>query len=709
MSENKHSPSSQKVMTSERTTQSGSDRLLEIDGLSVEYQSPDRSIKALRNVSISLNEGETLGIAGESGSGKSTLALAILQYLGDNGSVTDGSISFKDQSLLESSQEELHSIRGNEIAHVPQNPQTSLNPSITVGEQIAEVLRLHQGKSSSEAKEEVIEILRQVNISDPEENYDRYPHELSGGMQQRVLIAMALSCNPELLILDEPTTGLDVTTQSKILSLINELKDGFNTSIVLITHDLGVLAETSDQVAILYAGELVEKGAVSDIFSNPANPYTQGLLAATPGIGNERELKPIPGNIPNLDHVPDGCIFADRCEFVEEECRTGQINLESVDEGSEHVTRCRRWDHVVDEPLGTAESDWSTSGMVEEAYDDGQKILEAKNLTKSFGESSLLDQVFGGEQPVQAVNGVNVDVYESETVGIVGESGCGKSTLGRLLVQLLDQDEGTIEFRGKDISDASETFDKFRKDTSIVFQNPDSSLNPQKRVYSILERPLDLLGGDGEQDKDEAISELLTQVGLGPEYATKYPSALSGGEKQRVGIARAFASNPKFVVLDEPVASLDASVQANILGLLQDLKAEYNTSYLLISHDLSVVNHICDRVGVMYLGKIVEIGRKSDVFNPPYHPYTQALLSTVPSMDPKDNRERIHLEGDVPSARNPPNGCSFHSRCPKKMGDECERTAPELEETNTSDREHIRHRISCHLDEGEMSNPVREE
>ncbi len=694
-------------MTRARTAQSTSDRLLEIDGLSVEYQLPDRTIKALRDVSMSLEEGETLGIAGESGSGKSTLALAILQYLGDNGNVSGGSISFKDTSLLDASDEDLRSIRGNEIAHVPQNPQTSLNPSITVGEQIAEVIRLHQGKSSTEAKEDAIGILRQVNISDPEENYERYPHELSGGMQQRVLIAMALSCNPELLILDEPTTGLDVTTQSKILSLINELKDEFNTSIVLITHDLGVLAETSDRVAILYAGELVEKGTTSDIFSNSANPYTRGLLAATPDIETERELKPIPGNIPNLDRVPDGCIFADRCEFVEDECRTGQIDLEAVDDGSGHVTRCRRWEHVVDEPLKTSESEGTTSGPVDEAYDSDRKLLEAKNLTKTFGETGLLDQVFGGEQPVQAVNGVDIDVCESETVGIVGESGCGKSTLGRLMVQLLDQDEGTIEFRGEDISSTSDAFDEFRKDTSIVFQNPDSSLNPQKRVYTILERPLDLLADGAEQDKDERIAKLLMQVGLGPEYATKYPGELSGGEKQRVGIARAFASNPKFVVLDEPVASLDASVQANILDLLQELKAEYNTSYLLISHDLSVVNHICDRVAVMYLGEIVETGPKSDVFNPPYHPYTQALLSSIPSMDPEDDRERIHLEGDVPSARNPPSGCSFHSRCPKKIGEQCEQSKPELEGTNAGGQDN-RHRVSCHLDEEQMNEPVRE-
>ena len=672
--------------------------LLRVDSLDVEFSAKEGTIRALRDVSMTVQQGETVGIVGESGSGKSTLALAIVRYLANNARIPNGTITFKGQDVYELSQAELRTIRGNEIAHVAQNASRALNPSLRIGTQIKESIELHQDPASDEAAmERVYEVLEQVNIPDPSEFAQRYPSELSGGQQQRALIAVGLSCNPDFLILDEPTTGLDVTTQAKLLDLIDDLKIEVNVGIMLITHNLGVVAQIADRVNILYAGKMMEKGPVDDVFDLPANPYTQALLATTPELGKQKNLRAIPGQIPALGDIPDGCIFADRCEFVTDECRSGDIEMEDVSEN--HETRCLNWETAVDDPI---ESEFTTR----ETSTAGDVILEAENVVKHYDQGTIVQKLLTDHNPVRAVQGVDLQVSENETVGLVGESGCGKSTLGRTLLRLHDPTEGTIRYRGDDLQDLSKSeIEAFRSECQILFQDPEASINPRKTVKSVIERPLKLFTEMDAGARDERISELLNQVFLTEDLKSKYPHELSGGQQQRVAIARAFATNPSLVVLDEPVSSLDVSVQASILNLLNDLREEFDTSYLLISHDMGVIETVCDRLAVMYLGKIVEQGSIRDVFEPPYHPYTRSLLSGIPSLDPASGDNRLRLEGDVPSARDPPTGCSFHTRCPQKIDGVCEAEEPTLQPVGNSDGG-IPHEVSCKLDKSEMTHPI---
>lgn len=671
--------------------------LLNVDSVSVEFTVPDGTVSALRDVSITVEKGETLGIAGESGSGKSTLALAIVRYLANNGRITEGSIEFKGRDVYSLSKRELQSIRGNQIAHVAQNPASALNPSMVIGEQIKETIDLHQDyESDDDAWEQVYDVLRQVNIPQPEDMADRYPSELSGGQQQRALIAIGLACNPELLILDEPTTGLDVTTQAKLLDLIRELKYEFDVGILLITHNLAVIAKIADRVNILYAGEVMEKGPVDEVFTRPANPYTQALLATTPELDREKNLRPIPGQIPSLTDIPDGCIFADRCAFATDECSSQPIPMESPTEDRE--TRCIRWETAMADPIqaGTAS---------ERHYSPGEVILEATDLEKYYDTGTYFQNLIGNHEPVKAVDGVDLSIREGETVGLVGESGCGKSTLGRTVLRLHQPTGGTVTFRGTNLEDMSKgELKEFRSECQIIQQDPEGSLNPRKRIRTILERPVDLFTDLGKSERNDRVFELLDQVNLSHDLATKYPHELSGGQQQRVAVARAFAANPSLVVLDEPVSSLDVSVQASILNLLGDLQDEYNTSYLLVSHDMGVIKAICNRLSVMYLGEIVESGSLDAVFTPPYHPYTRSLLSSIPSLDPHEEGSRITLEGDVPSARNPPSGCSFCTRCPEKIGDVCETDDPKLEPVEGSDESGLQ--IACHHDDDELMDRI---
>lgn len=672
--------------------------LLDIDSLSVEYESDRGVVRALRDVSLTIREGEVLGIAGESGSGKSTLALAVLQYLGDNGRIVDGEITFDGKSIRDFSQTELAAVRGKEIAHVPQNPQRSLNPGLTVGEQIQETIRRHQDCSKAEAKRQALEMLDTVDIPDPARTFDQYPHQLSGGMQQRIIIGIALSCDPALLILDEPTTGLDVTTEAQILTLIEDLVGDDDTGVLLITHDIGVINEIADRLAILYAGEVMESGTIDDVLNRPAHPYTLGLLDAVPQIHGESVPKTIPGSLPELLNIPSGCIFADRCEYATDECLTDPIPVDTVDKSSEHISACLRWETVrKDAPDQTPAR--STTSETE----TGETLFEVQNLRKHYDEPTFLDMFLNNSQPAKAVDDVSFDIKSGETVALVGESGCGKSTLGRTLLGLTPRTSGTIKYRGVDISTLkSDDNGAFHSECRIVFQDPESSLNPRKTVGESIERPLELFTTLDRGSRLERVRDILAEVGLGDEYTSRYPHELSGGEKQRVAIARAFVSNPSFVVLDEPVSALDVSIQASILELLSSLQETYETSYLLISHDLSVVNHISDRVLVMYLGKVVEAGTKSEVFNPPYHPYTRVLLSSVPSSDPDRRTDPITITGDVPSPRHPPTGCSFHPRCPQKIDGECESCEPVLETKDGGGK------IACFHGVEELSNDIHD-
>lgn len=665
--------------------------LVDVEELDVSFSiSNGQVVRALRDVSMALEEGETLGIVGESGSGKSTLALAIVRYLDENGHIPNGVIQFKGKNIYELSKSELRGVRGNEIAHVAQNASRALNPSIRIGPQIAEAIKLHQDVEGPEVQERVYEVLRQVNIPAPEEFARRYPNELSGGQQQRALIAMGLSCDPDFIILDEPTTGLDVTTQAKLLDLIQDLKKG-DVGILLITHNLAVVAQIADRVNILYAGEMMEQGPVDEVFKQPANPYTQALLATTPEKGKKKELRPIPGSIPELTNIPDGCIFASRCVFATDECETGSIEMQAVSD--EHWSQCSRWETALDDPIETRHRD-------ERHVTAGEPILEAKDLTKYYDPGTFIENLLGDHQPVQAVDGVDISISEGETVGLVGESGCGKSTLGRTLLHLYEPTDGIVKYRGEDISEFSDSeMREFRSECQIIFQDPEGSLNPRKTIDAILKRPLRLFTDLDPEEEDERVAELIDQVDLSQDLRPKYPHQLSGGQQQRVAIARAFAPNPSLVVLDEPVSSLDMSIQASILNLLNDLQEEYDTAYLLISHDMGVVEAITDRVSIMYLGHIIEKGPLNDVFEPPYHPYTRSLLSSIPSLEPDAEDTRLHLQGDVPGARNPPEGCRFNTRCPQQPGSVCGEDVPALQQISDG------HYIACHL-EDEKDKPL---
>ena len=664
--------------------------LLRVENLKTFFFSEDRIIRAVDDVSYNLASGEVLGIVGESGSGKSVSALSLMRLIDDPpGRIVGGKIIFDGDDVLTMSETEVRNIRGNDIAMIFQEPLTSLNPVYTIGNQIIEPLIEHRGMNKREAEAEAVQLLTLVGVPSPADRVKAYPHQLSGGMRQRAMIAMALSCQPKLLIADEPTTALDVSIQAQILDLMRKVQAEQQSSMIFITHDLAVVNEMCDWVNVMYSGRIVERASKRTLFSTPKHPYTWGLFDCLPRIEEKQgiRLTPIHGSPPNLARMPVGCKFHPRCPYAFDRCVEDEPPLFDLPDGQ--TVRC--WLYDSGQPGESARIEAVREATDIRTHDESAVILDVKDLTKHFPITSGVFQRTTGW--VKAVDGVSFQLREGETLGLVGESGCGKSTAGRTLLRLLDPTSGSVMFHGTDLS----TLDRrglqaMRKRMQIIFQDPYSSLNPRRSVGSILAQPLKIHKLASGKEIGEKVHDILLRVGMNPEHAGRYPHEFSGGQRQRIGIARAIAANPDFIVADEPVSALDVSIQAQIINLLQDLQHELGLSYIFIAHDLSVVRSVSNRVAVMYLGQIMELAGNEDLYEDPLHPYTRALLSAVPTIDPTGTRvtKRIILEGDVPSPINPPSGCRFHTRCQYRF-DACDTVEPALLDVGGE------HFVKCHL------------
>ncbi len=671
---------------------SGGRAVLEIDGLDIEYTTETGTLHAVRDVSLTVHEHESFGIVGESGSGKSTLAMGAIRYLASNGRVTGGSVRLNGVELLELSTKDLRALWGARIGVVYQSPLSALNPSIVIGKQLAEVARQHLDMDGAAALERATEMLAKVAMPDPDAVMKRYPHQLSGGMLQRCVIAMALMTDPSLLIMDEPTTALDVTTQAVVLDLVADLKREFDSAILYITHDLGVITKICDRVGVMYAGEFMEQAPLRQLFKRPLHPYTLDLLGCVPHFDRspqKRSLITISGSIPRLDELPAGCIFAPRCGYVEEACTTARPSLNDVDGG--HLTACRRW-QIVPAPRDYIRAATEALVPADAACVDTEDLVEADNIEVHFKAPRGPRKGGRRRRSIRAVDGVSLDVCVGQTLGVVGESGSGKTTVARAIIGLTPATAGEIRLRGERLP--RKTGARSRTVLSkiqMVFQNPDASLNPVHSVGEAILRPLTLLGGMSRQAAKDRAKELLEAVSLPASYFDRLPHELSGGEKQRVAIARAFASEPELILCDEPISSLDVSVQGSLMNLLMRLQVEQRTSYLFISHDLSAVQHLSDSIAVVYLGRVMELGDAVRVLSPPFHPYTEALVSAVPIADPDVEQTPIRLGGAVPSAMEVPSGCRFHPRCPRFLGDICREQEPPWHQGEGD------HRVCCHI------------
>ncbi|QPM89495.1 dipeptide ABC transporter ATP-binding protein [Pseudooceanicola algae] len=674
--------------------------ILEIDALSISFFTRLREIPAVMDFSVSVQPGEAVGLVGESGCGKSTVALGVMQDLGVNGRVTGGSIKFKGQDLAAMSDGELRRLRGNEIAMIYQEPMASLNPAMRIGRQLMEVPMIHEGVGAEEARARALQVVRDVKLPDPERMLKSFPHQLSGGQQQRIVIAMALMSKPSLLILDEPTTALDVTVEAAIVELVRDLGKKYGTSMLFISHNLGLVLETCDRLCVMYSGEAVERGSIEDVFDEMRHPYTQALFRSIPLPGADktaRPLKAIPGNFPLPHERPPGCNFGPRCDyFVPGRCDAQEIGMTRIRGGDRHVSRCLRVDEI----------DWDAPMAVTETRArsiPGAPVLKIENLKKYYEVAASALFSGGDKKVVKANETLSFEARESETLAIVGESGCGKSTFAKVLMGLETATEGRILLDNRDLQHIPiEKRDRRTiSDVQMVFQNPFDTLNPSMSVGRQIIRALEVFGiGASDRERRERMLTLLDLVKLPRAFADRMPRQLSGGQKQRVGIARAFAGNARIVVADEPVSALDVSVQAAVTDLLMEIQREEKTTLLFISHDLSIVRYLSDRVMVMYLGHVVEIGTTDQVFAPPYHPYTEALLSAVPIADTSIVKKHIVLDGDIPSAMNPPPGCPFQTRCgwkSKVPGDLCDREVPPIREMGDG------HQVKCHLPDAELA------
>ena len=682
--------------------------LLELEGLQTEIRLRRAVVHALDGVSLTVDPGECLGIVGESGCGKTMTALSIMRLLPPGGHIVGGKIMLDGREISAISDGDMRHVRGNEIGMIFQDPMTSLNPTMTIGDQISETVVLHRGANATQARDRAIEVLGLVGMPRPAERVDNYPHQLSGGMRQRVMIAMALACEPKLLIADEPTTALDVTIQKQILELIDDLRKRLSMAVILVTHDLGVIAGRADRIAVMYAGKVAESTSTTRLFSNPRHPYTEALFEALPekAADNARKLYNIPGMPPDLTNPPSGCRFAARCRYVQQTCRDEEPELKG--DSWEHVFRCFFPVGKEEREKRLAELTVSEEAAAKQAVTapvavaDGE-LLKIDHLVKDFPVTAgaVLQRKVGA---VSAVADVSFSIVPGQTFGMVGESGCGKTTIGRLIVGLEKATSGSIVLDGEDLTKLS-TRERRRRSgkVQLMFQDSYASMDPRMRVGPILREPLAIQRQGGRGEQQAKINEILDEVGLPRGAVERYPHEFSGGQRQRLGLARALILRPQLIVADEPVSALDVSIQAQILNLMLDLQRDHGLTYLFISHDLSVVRYLSNNIGVMYLGKLVEIGPANDVYYGPVHPYTRGLIDTIPVADPVAEKAKVTkgVAGELPSAIDPPSGCRFRTRCPRAQ-DLCAVEEPPLRPFGDS------HLAACHFPLREPGSPVQQ-
>ncbi|MGO4548566.1 dipeptide ABC transporter ATP-binding protein [Paenibacillus sp. 2TAB23] len=670
--------------------------LLEIERLTVKFATPKGWLTAISDVSLSMKPGETVCLVGESGSGKTITSKSVMRLIDyENGVIAGGEMKLDGIDLVRSSQNNMRTLRGKKIAMIFQEPMSAFDPVFTIGSQIIEVMLGHKLGNREKARERAIHLLARVGIPEPELRMKQYPGELSGGMLQRAMIAMALACGPELLIADEPTTALDMTIQAQILQLLQELKSEFNMSILLITHDMGIAAEMADRIIVMYAGQVVEQATAEQLFELPHHPYTQGLLRSVTTLDSERgsRLYSIDGSIPNLFDLPAGCRFHPRCAHATEKCAKESPPLLTVNSREAACWYAERIAESWEQP----KSSQAHAIVVKEKEAQGSDRLEGGTISHLFEIEGLRKYYPLGKSllsrhnsVIRAVDDVSFQIRKGETFGLVGESGSGKSTLGRVIMQLEKATSGKVRFAGQSLTDLRPSeLHEARKDMQMIFQDPFGSMNPRWRVGDIIAEPLAIHTSLSAAEKKTRIEELLAVVGLNPSWHERYPHEFSGGQRQRIGIARAIALNPSFVLADEAVSALDVSVQAQIVNLMQDLQQNLGLTYLFIAHGLHVVRHISNRIGVMYLGQLVEIAGSEELFTHPAHHYTKALIASIPWPDPSRKRELQTISGEIPSPARPPAGCRFHTRCPAATA-LCRSEPPELKEIE------YEHWVACH-------------
>ncbi len=658
-------------------------RVLEVDGLRTEFRLKSANVVAVDGVTFSVEQGECVGVVGESGCGKTTVGLSIMKLLPPIGHVIGGSISLLGDDLAPLTEKQMTKVRGNDVGMIFQDPLTSLNPTMTIGDQIAESVRLHQGASKAEGHRRALEVLKMVEMPNAEQRLDAYAHQLSGGLRQRVMIAMALVCSPKLLIADEPTTALDVTIQAQILDLLDRLRRELRMAIILITHDMGVIAERADRVLVMYAGRIVESTSTTELFTAMRHPYSEALLASVSKLDQDPSVRlvSIPGLPPDLGQPITHCRFAARCRYAQDDCRENDPELvPATDASSNHLAACFHQVDVDPETIAKRPEAVAKAADISVKVDEvalarheartdalatAPVLVRVQHVVKEFPVTTgaVVQRKIG---TVKAVTDVSLAIRQGETFGLVGESGCGKTTMGRMMVALETPTDGAIEFEEQDIFELdARALRHRRRDMQMMFQDPYASLDPRMRVGSILREPLKVQGIGNATEQKARVLQMLAEVGLPSRAAELYPHEFSGGQRQRIGLARALALEPKLIVADEPVSALDVSIQAQILNLLKDLQERHGLTYLFISHDLAVVKYMADRIGVMYLGKLVELGSARDLYDRPAHPYTKALIDTIPVADPTARVEREgHIMGELPSSVDPPSGCRFRTRCP---------------------------------------------